>query len=335
VVFFQGDLFDEKGGAAVAEDITPGVEHRPGLGLWNFKEGERDVLRALRTTKMDWDVEKRPLYYRDENKNEVVANDQAIVRIADNVQLGCASERYKCVQNTEAARLFEPLLETGKFTIDQAGVTTSNRVWITIRSDQEFDITGKGDQVVSRLIGSWKHDGGASVQFQYLPKRVVCSNMIQRMLDTTVRGGVAVRHYGNVGDAMNGVRGVFEMLRECEGEDIKAMMQLYKKPVTDIDSYFKGLLEKPDAAKYTSEASYKRAKTVYENILADMHRRYTGGMGLDLCARGNYWAAYGAVTETIDHYLGVTGKRKDYIDYAVFGQGARMRATAFDRAVAA
>jgi phage/plasmid-like protein (TIGR03299 family) len=333
----QGTLFPELKTGSTA--LSPyAVENAP-LRLWTFKTGEQDIARALRTAGMDWEVETRPMYYKDEGGNEHLADEMAIVRQDGEWgprQLGSATDRYRPVQNMEAARLFEPLLDTGKFKVDAAGVTTSNRVWVSIRSNEEHDITGRGDQVVSRLLGHWKHDGGAAVTFQYLPMRIICSNMIQRLVNSDDRrSGITVRHYGDVPGAMGRVRELFDYLAKYEAEDVQAMMRLAKKPIRDVDAYFQSLIERPVESEYDTNTGYLRAVNRRDGVIADMHKRYDNPIGgPNVYDHNTYWAAYNAVTETVDHSLGVKGKR-DYMDYAVFGVGSRMRGLAFENALAA
>jgi phage/plasmid-like protein (TIGR03299 family) len=319
-----------------AEPAVPESIYHPARRLWTFPRGETDVGRALAAAHMDWEVEKREMHYFDNDGQRVIAQERAVVRKDTCEQLGAATDRYQCIQNAEAARLFEPLLENGGYRISAVGITASRRIWLTAKATRDFDITGRGDRVTSQLMGHWRHDGGAAISFQYLPVRVVCSNMVQRALNAEGHNGLYVRHYGNIAVSLNAVRGIFNRLEKIEAEDVGLMMRLARKPIHgDVTEFFRSVVVPPARPDYKNERTFERAMAAHQKILADMRQRYEGGLGLDVCDRNNYWAVLNAVTETVDHYLGGLSKRRDYVDYTVFGDGARIRAAAFETALAA
>ena len=303
--------------------------------MWQFPEGATDVNAALRAAGLDWEVEKRPVYYHDVNGGEVISRNQAVVRVDDDRQFGIVTDRYSCIQNRDAARLFEPLLDSGKFKIDSMGITKTDRVWVSAEAKTSHDITGKGDKVTSRIIGHWRHSD-AAVHFQYLAKRVVCSNVVDGLAYREGNRGLTICHHGNVAVTMNTTMNIIDMMVRFESENIAAMKLLAGKTLAGKNEkeFFESVVPPVNQDDYKDAAAFNRAWQKRNNLVLEMQARYACGIGAEVCDRGNYWAAYNAVTETIDHHLAVA-KKRDYINYSVFGPGAELRAEAFAKAMAA
>ena len=131
-----------------------------------------NVYDALGMAGMDWEVKSKALY--DENGNEY-PGFRANVKEDDNSLLGIVSNSYKIVQNEDAFKFVDNLIDEG-FEFDRAGVFRGGKsIWVMGNFPKENIL---GDDVANNIVFVNSHDGSSGVKVMMTPVRLICYNMI-------------------------------------------------------------------------------------------------------------------------------------------------------------
>jgi phage/plasmid-like protein (TIGR03299 family) len=275
---------------------------------------------AIQAAGMDWDVEKRQLYYHAEHptiehpEGENFFNPAegrfGLFRATDSKLFGVVSQDYEVVQNRDSFSFFDPMIQEGIATYETAGVLTDGRVWILARV--AGDMVVANDEIRKYIMMLNDHSGSGSVILQPTPIRAVCNNTIMQSLAQ----GMVFKHAHRKG--------------------VQAKMNVTKNeiPITDelLDSYLNSVLDVDlsttdgDQTEKVDRATSNKLKAV--SVIKDM---YESGLGATGDTRGTVYGAYNAVVEFADWRMGA--RSKDRARYQLFGAGAELKKKAYDEAL--
>lgn len=146
---------------------------------------------ALIAGGLNWKVDKEPIF----KENGVpIPGYFANVRDSDKSVLGVVSSRYTIVQNDEAFRFTDNLLDSG-VKYETCGALKGGRVvWLLARMPEEKILD---DEFVPYICFTNTHDGTGSVRVCLTPTRVVCMNTLNLALDNAKRSWATV-HRGDI-----------------------------------------------------------------------------------------------------------------------------------------
>lgn len=317
----------------------------PWHGLGQVLDAPPTSEEAIRLARMDWTVEKRPIYFLEKSIVTPTAREQyiavpnrvALVRSSDRRLLSVVSNEYEPLQNTEAFAFFDPLIKDGLATYETAGVLCEGRkIWIQAKTTKEMKIGD--DLVVGYLLLCSGHDGSTGVLVQPGAVRVVCANTLRLSLSQghvftfAHRGGVQQRielvkeTLGLVLSKLDVAEEQFKALaaHKIDSEKLSAYLaDVYQVPQVDIptegDIRDGELIEK---ASTWQRAAIHKTKELFET-----------GRGVTELTRSTFWGAYGAVIEFVDYFAGA--RAKDRGNYLMFGAGAAVKERALDIALGA
>lgn len=287
---------------------------------------------AIKYAGMDWKVEKRQLFFREETTYSPAVGRHATVRTSDGKFLAVVSDDYVPFQNSDAFAWFDPLVREGLASYESAGVLRAgSRIWVLAKVNKEI-MVGKEDSVLPYLLLCNSHD--ATLRLGVMPTcvRVVCANTLRAALS----GGniTTFRHVGNVLENMNEARNAVlaEIAKFDKCSEIYNEMAAKQPTTKEIEAYVEAVLGFPeipdedegaDIEKVDSASAYKqRAK---DEILR-LHEEGRGEV------HGTLWGVYNAVAEFADHYA--APKSKDRANYSLFGAGAELLNRANEEALA-
>lgn len=129
---------------------------------------------ALKLSGLDFEVEKKPLYFGEGDELTLIDKQFATVRTDTNQFFGVVSDSYQILQNREAFDFLDSLvLEGAKF--ETAGFFRKNGAasYITM-SAEPMNILG--DNFDNYFMISNGHDGGSAVKVAITPIRSYCRN---------------------------------------------------------------------------------------------------------------------------------------------------------------
>lgn len=169
----------------------------PWHGLGKKVSPDLSAKQMLKAAKLDWKVEQRPLFYRD-NKGEYLATTHtALVRSTDSALLTYVDENWNPLQNSEAFDFFHEFVERGDMEMHTAGSLLGGKiVWGLAKIKNSFSVFGK-DQVDNYLLFSNPHKYGKSIDIRTTSVRVVCNNTITMALQGKSNNQIArISHRG-------------------------------------------------------------------------------------------------------------------------------------------
>lgn len=255
-----------------------------------------------------------------------VPGKKILMRDDTNDILSVVTDRYNVVQPKEVLEFFRDLIEDLGFEMHTAGVLKDgNRVWALAKTGKDFHING--DKVEGYLLLATSYDGKFSTTAQFTSIRVVCWNTLSWSLDGSGAAGVikiphtsefdpkAIKEeMGLLGDLNSNGWGLFE--------DNVIKLSEYKVSKRDAINFFLELLDVDE------EASGRQLQTT-KKLLAF----YESGPGSQFISSHNTtWGLVNAVSYFTDHAR--RGRNDRRFDSASFGSGAKLKAEAFDKALA-
>lgn len=129
------------------------------------------VTEVLEKAKLNYDVEKRPMYIDGPNGGITVPGKFATYDTTNNVIKGVVGNTYKILQNRDAFDFVSGIND--KLTFVKAGETNTGMVYIIGRLD---DVTVLGDKITPYVIFQNGHNGIYTLKTTICPLRIVCQN---------------------------------------------------------------------------------------------------------------------------------------------------------------
>lgn len=278
---------------------------------------------------LDWRIESTDVMYAAQiAQGQLFKTNPAskVLYRSDNLEpLSVVSPRYKVVQPREVLEFYRDLVSAGGFELETAGVLKGGRkLWALARTGQETQIKGN-DRVKAYLLLATSCDGTLCTTAQFTSVRVVCNNTLQMAIRDR-NGSVKVPH-STVFDP--------QVVKEELGIGLSGwdsfignIKQLSQRSVSTEEArlFFQDVLDEPESQAVDDPLTSKAMQQVTA--------LYCGaGIGSMLSgSRGTAWGMLNAMTEYVDHHR--RARSQDYrLDSAWFGQGARLKQAALDRAL--
>lgn len=260
----------------------------PWHGFGEVLDHAPSVNDAIRLSGLDWTVERVSLSGIDVPGMQFGADHAAIVRTDTRDVLGIVGSRYTPVQNVAKFGFFDPIVSSGRATLETAGALgRGEKVWILAKSVTAEVVPG--DPVESYLLLAGSHDGTSAITVLPTGVRVVCQNT----LGMALRGKEKRFHVRHTASAERKLEDAGRVMAESEAtfaETIERWQFMAGRQI-DPEAYAKALV--PDAPEGTNN-------TRRENARAAILKSYDQAPGADK-ARGSAWAAYNAATHWISH----------------------------------
>jgi len=307
-------------------------------------EGAMTFEEVIKLGGLDYVVSKRQSYYKDsvasvdseclEEGDAFVEAEDSFVTVAEwpdkaATVLGMVGKQYEVLQNVDAFKFFQPLIDSGEAVFDAAGVLgRGERVWVLAKIPDMKMAVGKDDEVELYALYTNSHDGSAAVDCAATPIRVVCQNTLSWAL--TKGGNRAhhrIRHTPSMGVKL---------------EEASRVMGLVRKGYQEVADVFTAMgtkkLNKEARGAYILDVlgidTEKEVSTRNKNILQEVSQLFQTD---PLADKDMLWASYNALTAYVDHKrttretAKANGSAK--LKSIWFGSGAQMKTRAFTKAV--
>jgi phage/plasmid-like protein (TIGR03299 family) len=298
--------------------------HRLGTVLENPATAEE----AFEAAGLNFTVEKRKIFTSDGME---VPNRFATVRTDTNVPLGVVADRYTIVQNRDALKFFDEIVERGEAIYHSAGALgRGERVWLMARLPEYIRIMGEdvAEVYVTMLLG---HDAKEAVKAFIHANRIVCNNTLQVAL-ATAKKSVSWHHCSGVIDNLKSGAEALGITNQYRKDLESIFNQLASEKVNDgyTDAFVNALFPIPteevlDTMKHTP------VNIGYREIVK---QSIESGVGQDMVTtKGTKWGLYNGVTYWLDHMRNYRGEKKDgskKLNSIWFGAAAETRQNAFD-----
>jgi len=152
----------------------------PWHGLSTKLDRPATAEEAICAAKLDWEVEKKPLCFRDGSRNPPVPDRYVVVpgRGWDGDTrpvFGIVSKSFQPLQNREAFSFFDPIVGKDAAVYHTAGALgEGERIWILAKLPDHIRVIG--DDITDKyLLLSNSHDGHGAVQIKFTPRKRLAS----------------------------------------------------------------------------------------------------------------------------------------------------------------
>jgi len=300
------------------------VGDTPWHGLGKKLDKPPSIREALVAADMDWSVKKEPTFHNtgfgiyDETGHFVTKRED------DNSILGNVGKRYEVLQNSEAFKPFDVMLDHG-YTLETAGsIDCGKKVWILAKTPDEFQVGD--DKILDYVLLYTSHDGTSGNCFRDVFIRVVCNNTLQASLNGRKTFEYKLRHTQSIKDRIDEL---VKNIHKRKGNVLEAVNHMNRFLEVDmtpamVDAYFEAVMPYltnrdkesiPELGIYTKN----KAKPVYEKLV-DLFYNGKGNNGKTL------WDAYNAITEFHGQHK---SHRGDWVKSTQFGKSGLEQRDAF------
>lgn len=185
----------------------------PWHGLGVRVAGNLSADDMMKAAGLDWEVDVRPAYTKDDAGNFVeIEERQALVRASDGKFFDFSSTKWKPLQNKAMFKFFKQFVEAGEATMESAGALRGGKiVFACAHLGEKSDHTLKdGDKLKSYVLGANAHEVGQSFVLKQTNTRVICANKLSTALGANwgstnakdAEGTFKMTHYSEFDDAM-------------------------------------------------------------------------------------------------------------------------------------
>lgn len=307
----------------------------PWHGIGTPVRGHVSPRRMQRAAQLDWEVEKRPLFYltskrpAERESAKQLSGQFALVRKSDGQLLDIVKANWEPVQNREAFEFFHDFVRAGDMTMETAG-SLANGKWVfaLAKSGAAFRLSRAGRDVVeSYVLFTNPHQYGRAVDIRFTPVRVVCHNTLSFALgqkDNRYRVSFGHRRRFPLAQAQALVRRMAEQLEDYR---LKAECLAAKRyEAQSLDRYFRQVFKPAIPPRNRPSDSLPLTRNAARAI--EVVERQPGH---DL-APGTWWNAFNAVTYLTDHEIGRSPETR--LTTAWYGPGNARKVRALDLALA-
>jgi phage/plasmid-like protein (TIGR03299 family) len=275
----------------------------------------------IRAAGVDWQVEKCPLegpYYT----MNADPSRFSLVRKAGNekeqdVLLGLVGKDYVPLQNTDAFKFFDPIVESKAAIFHTAGALgVGERVWVLAKLPGNIRVIGN-DIVDKYLLLSNNHSGKESVTIKFTPIRVVCQNTLNFALQDGNQS-VRVRHTGDLHKRLSEVPEMLGIINEtyAKAGALFSEFASIRFGTVRFDQYLEGVFPRTERQK-----SEKKRPERWDRVTALFEK---GDPGINE-GRGTLWAAYNAVIRDEDYRHSTERGPDRRLSRVWFGAGADLK----------
>lgn len=264
--------------------------------------GTSDIDQVLKLGRIDFEVERRPVLFRNEATGplEMLGGHFVTARSDTGAGLGVVGSKYEVLQNRQAFEFLQDIVDRSEVTWESAGaVRDGRRVFVSMRLPEAvtIDAGGVADQIEPFIVALNSHDGSSPFQVVVTPWRPVCRNT-ERFALRDAQARWTVRHTLNARDRFEEARRTLGLSSKyfesyAAEENTLAQTEMAMAEFRKVCDELWGTPE-PGASK--------RALTSYTNRATALERLYIGNA--ETLGRTAY-AAERAITEYLDHKPGI------------------------------
>lgn len=274
----------------------------PWHGLGTRVSDDLTPYQMLKAAKLDWKVEKQPVYTSLPNKSGGVdvidiPGKSALVRTKDQEVFDIVSDGWEPIQTIEQFSFFKDFVRAGKMKMHTAGSLFGGRkVWALAEINDGFSLFNGKDRIQQYFLFTNFFEYGKSTDLRTTDIRAVCNNTVSAALlgkaDKMMR-----LHHRKKFDAEH-VKKVLGMasIEKKAFQQIAELLSVKKFTNETLKDYVSQVFPKTTEEKEGEEGKLSRPAKL---VLSVMDTQPGAEFG-----KGSWWQAYNAVTFATDHLLG-------------------------------
>ena len=257
-------------------------------------------------------------------------------RSDDGAVLGVVSDQYQVVQNVEAFKFLDELIDNHEMEYESAFSIRDGRVVVLLGRLPGKDTIVPGDDSLRYVLLSLTHDGTGAIRFGPCAERVVCANTYAMAIGEGNTREFSIRHTGNIDQKLGQARNILTQANQQFDRyaDKARTLAAHKMTPEEWDTYLDIMCPVPDKRDpdWTEQREERIRKTREDVAVAYLLGDAQRLPGIERTA----WAAFNAVTQHIDHLprRGATmqSKAEARFNVCLYGPGRDMKERAFQAA---
>jgi phage/plasmid-like protein (TIGR03299 family) len=299
-----------------------------------------DVITALKTAKLEWQVEVCDINPTLADGTPANAGDYRAVIRQDTREMFCSCKSgYRPIQNTEIADLAYEISGFSDRAVETAGsLRNGRRVFFTLALDE---IAAASDDIIKPyLFIAAGHDMSMRLTFATIATRVVCANTFAVGMEEGKENCLRIKHTQNAGERMAMVQEwLANPIGQLKNYEQQARM-MAETAVSDdqLQAYFTSVWQRIHGKLQVTPKGTSRRERTYENEVGQWLRNFRNDpRQTGLSTGGTLWAAVNSVTQWANHERTVREEEMDptrRVDSVLFGSGHRVNVAAHDAALA-
>ena len=304
---------------------------------------------VLKLAELDDEVRLVPTYLGGDTRTVVIDGKETLVQLLGdkvkshaviNVRTGEVlgdgmSQRYKVVQNRDAFRFCDSLVDDGHIVYEAAGsLQGGSLIWIMARMPGR-GVRIKGvDHISPYLLLVNSHDGQSSFRALPLMQRLNCSNAVIVSMRKGRRRGISVQHSGNMEKKLEQAVQVFKQTEVHFDQFIEQAEIMAKREITDdeVSQFIESLFPEPKTKR--SERTLENQETLYRIFYREIQSEAKEYSQI----RNTAWDLFNAVTHyTNFHRIPPAASKLQGLDVErfrlrtlFFGGGSQLNQKALD-----
>jgi phage/plasmid-like protein (TIGR03299 family) len=280
----------------------------------------------------DWNAEIAPVYYQDQDGNQImVPGRRAVYRSDTGRPLGIVGTDYTIVQNSRMYEFFRSIAPRDTV-IETAGTLDGGkRVWALARIPELMIAIGE-DLTNGYLLFSTAHDGSASVRTLATSIRVVCQNTLNAAHKAGKGKGIRLKHTSGVeAGLLAAAQQYAAALENFQGlRDQLTALASRRSTTTSLEVISRAAFAvTAETLALEAKSESGRARTIRENRERQIRQIRNSATCNVRGTEGTLFADMQAVTEWVDHVFA-----KDDSTRAITGSGVEVKASALEAALA-
>jgi phage/plasmid-like protein (TIGR03299 family) len=323
---------------ALFQDTMAYVGETPWHGLGKKVLRQTSAEDMIRAANLDWVMFTQPasgavqdakgLWSRRRLMREPVGPER------EPVEFGLVGKRYVVVQNRDAFKFFDPLLDTGVATLESAGALHQGQVvWIQARVTKAYEIE-VGDEVRPFVLLSTRHDGEGAVTVRFSLTRVVCQNTLN-VATKEAKAAYSIPHTGRPAERLRdaGVKVLTKLIDETMDRATRIFdsMRQHSMDSDTIRQFMESIYEPPKPRD--GAATTTRRVSIWDRV---EERVKAQASGADSAGGETLWGLYNAITFIEDDMAREAGRDGGDMSIALdriwFGTAAERKLKAFNAA---
>lgn len=271
------------------------------------------VQKQLKENNLDWDVEKRILFYKDGTQDEglLPSDKYGIVRKDTDNLLGVVSDQYEPKQNAEVLQVLHDSMKGHKLEVAKAGAFKGGRqIFVQLALPEDYHLNS--DTLKRYLFVLTSHDGSTSLRFGLSNIVMSCQNQFNFFLKESK---LTYRHTQSIHERIESLSEEVNFVLSREKLLYEAYEQFAKIDISkkEIEATVNHLL---DLDKYLE--THDEFSTRKENQIMDLR----GSIDQEIHQKGEtVWGLFNGITHYANHKKTFPKRENGQFESVMLGGG--------------
>lgn len=306
------------------------VKEKTWHGLGQIVQEYPNSTEALQFAGLDFEVCKRPNTHRLDDGSEVISKTSFYTYRPDTGAIlgDRLGKDYEVVQNTDAFRFFDAIVEGDGIQYETAGALgNGEKIFITAKLPGYIKV-GSDDLIEKYLFLTTSHDGFGSIMAAFTPIRIVCNNTLNAAL-RNCSNAIKIRHTANAKERLEEAHKVMGISNQLSVQLEGIFNQWAKVRITDkeVQQLIQlAMVPNKEVLQNIQKGETDELSTCFKNMCDDVYEYNLSSSSQQLdTTKGTVFGTYNAITgyfQNVRNYKDDEAKMKSLL----YGGTAQVRA---------